>query len=152
MYSHDDAGSSSNAHVFVFFFWPFLVLGGFQIFLGPKIHINEKSELKITWEINEAQGIFTHSQGIYLNLFALKCCFTKVPRLQEWSNAAFRHSSCVDLIHDLHVFWKIISASQQKCGIFFYCPHFPFCKGCLWRFLGKRNLDLDCRVSLVGFL
>lgn len=43
MYSQDDAGSSSNTHIFVVLFWLFLVLGGFQIFLGPKIHINEKN-------------------------------------------------------------------------------------------------------------
>lgn len=40
-------------HTFLWFSFDFfLVLGGFQTFLEPKIHINEKFKLKITWEIN----------------------------------------------------------------------------------------------------
>lgn len=68
MHSNNDAGLPSNAYIFVFFFWLLLVLGGFQTFLGPKIHINEKFKLKITWEMNDIQGIFSNPQGIYLNL------------------------------------------------------------------------------------
>lgn len=46
--------------------------------------------------------------------FVLKCSFPKVTRIQGWSNASLRHSSQVDLTQDLHVFWKLISTSQQK--------------------------------------
>lgn len=44
MYSLNDSGSSSSVYTFLFFFQSFLVWSGFQTFLGPKIHINEKSK------------------------------------------------------------------------------------------------------------
>lgn len=35
--------------------------------------------------------------------------------MQGWSNASLRDSSHVDWTQDLHVFWKLISTSEQKC-------------------------------------